>query len=71
MAVNVLDYVGIGINPKTGRRHEIKYLPKDADWEDAVGNPMRGLRLRQFNILIGNRETLSESPKFFKEPRGS
>ncbi|MCF2600622.1 MAG: ATP-binding protein [Anaerovibrio sp.] len=38
---------------------------------NAVGNPMRGLRLRQFNILIGNRETLSESPKFFKEPRGN
>lgn len=36
MAVNVLDYVGIGIDPKTGRRHEIKYLPKDADWEDAI-----------------------------------
>ena len=36
-----------------------------------VGNPMRGLRLRQFNILIGNRETLSESPKFFKERRGN
>ncbi len=34
-----------------------------------LGNPMRGLRLRQFNILIGNRETLSESPKFFKERR--
>jgi len=36
LAVNVLDYVGIGIDPKTGRRHEIKYLPKDADWEDAI-----------------------------------
>lgn len=36
-----------------------------------LGNPMRGLRLRQFNILIGNRETLSESPKFFKERRGN
>lgn len=36
-----------------------------------VGNPMRGLRLRQFNILIGNRETLSASPKFFKEHRGN
>lgn len=34
-----------------------------------VGNPMRGLRLRQFNILIGDRETLSESPKFFKKHR--
>lgn len=36
-----------------------------------VGNPMRGLRLRQFNILIGDRETLSQSPKFFKETRGN
>lgn len=36
MAVNVLDYVGIGIDPKTGRRHEIKFLPKVADWEEAI-----------------------------------
>ena len=36
MAVNIQDYVGIGIDPKTGRRHEIKYLPKDANWEDAI-----------------------------------
>jgi hypothetical protein len=36
-----------------------------------VGNPMRGLRLRQFNILIGDRNTLSQSPKFFKESRGN
>ena len=34
------------------------------------GNPMRGLRLRQFNILIGDRETLSKS-KFFSETRGN
>ena len=33
-----------------------------------VGNPMRNLRLRQFNILIGDRETLSG---FFKEDRGN
>ena len=31
------------------------------------GNPMRGLRLRQFNIEIGNAKTFS---KFFKEERG-
>ena len=31
------------------------------------GNPFRGLRLRQFNILIGNRETLSNDHNFFKE----
>ncbi|MBP8597647.1 MAG: ATP-binding protein [Selenomonas sp.] len=36
-----------------------------------VGNPMRGLRLRQFNILIGDRNTLSQCPKFFKEGRGN
>lgn len=36
MAVNVEDYVGIGIDPKTGRRHAINYLPKDADWEEAI-----------------------------------
>lgn len=36
-----------------------------------VGNPFRGLRLRQFNILIGDRYTLTESPKFFKESRGN
>ena len=34
-------------------------------------NPMRGLRLRQFNIQIGDRDTLSASPKFFKEDRGN
>lgn len=36
-----------------------------------VGNPFRGLRLRQFNILIGDRHTLTQSPKFFKESRGN
>ena len=36
MAVNVLDYVGIGIDPKTGKKHAINYLPKVADWEDAI-----------------------------------
>ena len=30
MAVNIQDYVGIGIDPEMGKRHEIKYLPKDA-----------------------------------------
>lgn len=32
------------------------------------GNPWKGLRLRQFNIQIGNRNTLS---KFFSEGRGN
>lgn len=36
-----------------------------------AGNPMRGLRLRQFNMLIGDRETLSPEKKFFKEGRGN
>lgn len=50
MAVNVLDYVGIGIDPKTGRRHEIKYLPKDADWEDAI------YQFEQKDKLIGGAD---------------
>lgn len=36
-----------------------------------VANPWRGLRLRQFNIQIGDKNTLSEAPKFFKEGRGN
>ena len=36
MAVNINDYVGFGIDPTTGRRHAIKYLPKDEDWEDKI-----------------------------------
>ncbi len=36
MAVNVLDYVGIGIDPKTGKKHAINYLPKVAEWEETI-----------------------------------
>lgn len=36
-----------------------------------VINMMRGIRLRKENIQVGNSETISSYPKFFKEPRGN
>lgn len=36
-----------------------------------IVNMMRGIRLRKENIQVGNSETISSYPKFFKEPRGN
>lgn len=36
MAVIEQDYVGFGIDPKTGKRHALNHLPKVAEWQDAI-----------------------------------
>ena len=36
MAINERNYVGFAINPKTGKPHAIRHLPKMAEWEKGV-----------------------------------
>lgn len=42
MAINEQDYAGYAIDPKTGRRHEIRHLPEQDSWEAGIYQTEQG-----------------------------
>ena len=50
MPVIEQDYVGFGIDPKTGKRHTINHLPKVAEWQDEI------YQYEQKDKLIGGED---------------
>ena len=56
MAIIEEDYVGIGIDPRTGRRHAINHLSEMADWEPGI------YRFEENDAVVGGAQGVDNLP---------
>lgn len=56
MAIIEEDYVGIGIDPRTGRRHVINHLSETAEWEPGI------YRFEENDAVVGGAQGVDNLP---------
>ena len=56
MAVIEEDYIGIGIDPRTGRRHAITHLSEMAEWEPGI------YRFEENDAVVGGAQGVDNLP---------
>ena len=56
MAIIEEDYVGIGIDPRTGRRHAINHLSEMAEWEPGI------YRFEENDAVVGGPQGVDNLP---------
>ena len=56
MAIIEEDYVGIGIDPRTGRRHAINHLSEMAEWEPGI------YRFEENDAVVGGAQGVDNLP---------